>query len=107
MTPEQIEIEGMALVAPQLTGLCYICEDTAFHRNQYGPLCPWHFSTWRDHQNSNTPLLAQCAALLTRCADLTASLLGGPIATHGLIDEIRSVQKEIRRVRAELAKGGW
>lgn len=39
------------------------------------------------------PLLAQCAALLD-------SLLGGPVAGSGIIDEIR-------RVRAELAKEGW
>ncbi len=93
MTPDEIEIEGMRLFAPQPTGLCYICKDAAFHRNQYGPLCPWHFGTWREWQNDNTPLLAQCAALLD-------SLLGGPIATQGLIDEIR-------RVRAELARSGW
>jgi len=39
------------------------------------------------------PLLAQCAALLD-------SLLGGPVANGGIVDEVR-------RVRAALAKEGW
>lgn len=128
MTQEHIEIEGMRLVAPQPAELCYICGDAAFYYDEDGPLCPWHYGTRLvapqacpicggiDHCDCdedyvfvlrNTPLLAQCAALLTRCADLTTSMLGGPVATHGLIDEIRRVHVEIERVRAELAKAGW
>ena len=62
MTPTEIEIEGMRLVAPAA-------------------------------QTGSRPLLAQCASLLD-------SLLGGPVASGGIIDEIR-------RVRAELKKEGY
>ena len=75
MTPEQIEVEGMRLSAPQ----DYDHEQT-FANRYIAPMF-------------EQPLLAQCAALLD-------SLLGGPVASGGIIDEIR-------RVRAELAKGGW
>ena len=87
MTPEQIEVKGMRLSTPQdydpalddaIT--CQTC-GSVVHCD-----CPIH-------TRDNTPLLAQCAALLD-------SLLGGPVAGGGIIDEIR-------RVRDELKREGW
>ena len=97
MTPKSIDIDSMRMLAPNADKPpCDICEDSGEWCKYCNPRPPL----------DNRPLLAQCAALLARCDDLTTSLLGGPIATHGLIDEIRSVQEEIRRIRAELAKEG-
>lgn len=78
MTPEQIEVEGMRLVAPQPT------EEMLIGRAYNDAILA---------SIDNRPLLAQCAALID-------SLLGGPVVGNGIIDEIR-------RVRAELAKEGW
>lgn len=133
MTLKSIDIEGMRLLAPDaypytatnFTCACGAPATVYVHgANIDEDVCQACFKREYDQPSDglessgaweadpiapidNRPLLAQCAALLARCADLTSSLLGGPIATHGLIDEIRSVQEEIGRVRAELAKAGW
>ena len=84
MTPEQIEVEGMRLVAPEaIAPPCDICDDSGEWCKYCNPSSSF----------DNRPLLAQCAALLD-------SLLGGPVVVNGILDEIR-------RVRAELAKEGW
>ncbi len=85
MTPDEIEIEGIRLLAPQNN-----YQDT--WRTVQMPEGDW-IDTDGMRVTDPRPLLAQCAALLD-------SLLGGPIATQGLIDEIR-------RVRTELARSGW
>ena len=84
MTPEQIEVEGMRLVAPDADKPpCDICDDSGEWCKYCNPY-PGH---------DPRPLLAQCAALLD-------SLLDGPVMDNGIIDEIR-------RVRDELMKEGW
>lgn len=102
-TPEALELRGAE---------CGDCEAVARHYVNSRAVCCRHYAqrmnapcacpsaigftsdivlTEADYVQS--PLLAQCAALLD-------SLLGGPVVGSGIIDEIR-------RVRAELAKGGW
>ncbi len=100
MTPEQIEIEGMRLVAP---AHCIVCNALATHEVPFStePYYEYYCDACLVAIDRNylttpidpRPLLAQCAALLD-------SLLGGPVASGGIIDEIR-------RVRAELAREGW
>ena len=87
MTPEQIEVEGMRLFAPQDYDPAL---DDAITRQTCGSVvhCDCPMPTY-----DKRPLLAQCAMLLD-------SLLGGPGAGSGIIDEIR-------RVRAELKRSGW
>ena len=88
MNPEQIEVEGMRLSAPARS--CDTCPQDALYfiqRARVVAFCPVCY------ERRQTPLLAQCAALLD-------SLLGGPVAANGIVDEMR-------RVRAALKEQGW
>ena len=97
MTPEQIEVEGMRLSAPQR---CEVCDALATHEvpfsnaphyEYYCDMCivsiDKDYFTTRIEQR---PLIAQCAALLD-------SLLGGPVMSSGIIDEIRRVRDELMK----------
>ncbi len=88
MTPEQIEVEGMPVIAPARS--CDTCPQDALYFIEcrtlaaYCPVC--YEKRYGDFKARMTGLLDM--------------LLGGPVTGGGILDELRAV-------RSELAKEGY
>ena len=85
MTPEQIEIEGMRLIAPARS--CDQCPQEALYFVEYRTLAAFCPVCYERRQGD----------FKSRMAGLLDSLLGGPVTGGGILDELRNVRDELSR----------
>ena len=91
--PLLIEAGQVAERGREQTDVCVSCGDQLHNDAPALSICDACRIAADMWQHDNTPLLAQCAALLD-------NLLGGPVIGGGIMNELR-------RVRAALAEQGW
>ena len=84
MTPEQIEIEGMRLIAPARA--CDQCPQDALYFIEYRTLAAFCPVCYERRQGD----------FRARMAGLLDMLLGGPVTGGGILDEMRTVRSELK-----------